>query len=473
VQPADDPTVRDTVQIIAPDYWQHRLGELAATHRVPGAVVGLSRLGAGDPTEFVCAAGVLGLATGAPATVDSIFQIGSITKVWTAALVVQLADEGRLDLDAPVRSVLPELELADPSATETLTARQLLTHTSGIDGDVFTDTGRGEECLERYVAHLRRVAQLYPVGTAFSYCNAGFALLGRIIEVAAKQPWDDTLRERLIRPLRLPSTVTLAEDAILHRVAVGHVNLGGEIRPADRWAMPRAMGPAGGITCSMADLLTFAQLFLNDGKDRNGVPIMSSDAVAEMTRVQVERPGQAADQRRGGGLGWGVHDWNGATVLAHAGGTIGQAAFLVVVPGAALAVGLMTNGGDAAGLFRSLVGELLDAAAGLSMPALPHPPPSLHVAPTGELERHVGRYERANLRMDVVRSGSDLILRTEVEGLFADVEPSFTAPLVPVGPGEFLYRSAVGTGWVPLLFRTGADGRDYICTDDRVTPRAR
>ena len=91
-----------------------------------------------------------------PATTDSVFQIGSITKVWTATVVMQLVDEGLLDLDAPVVEVLPELRLADPDVTKQVTMRHLLTHTSGIDGDVFTDTGRGDDCLEKYVDAARR-----------------------------------------------------------------------------------------------------------------------------------------------------------------------------------------------------------------------------------------------------------------------------------------------------------------------------
>ena len=97
---------------------------------------------------------MLNVAPAQPATTDSVFQIGSITKVWTATVVMQLVDEGLLDLDTPVVEVLPELQLADPDVTKQVTMRHLLTHTSGIDGDVFTDTGRGDDCLEKYVALL-------------------------------------------------------------------------------------------------------------------------------------------------------------------------------------------------------------------------------------------------------------------------------------------------------------------------------
>ena len=140
-----------------PRHWEHRLAALAKRHQVPGAQLGILRYSPGREDELVEAAyGTLNLATGAPATTTSLFQIGSITKVWTATVVMQLVDEGLVELDTPVVEVLPELRLADPDVTKSVTIRHLLTHTSGIDGDVFTDTGRGDDCLEKYVDAARR-----------------------------------------------------------------------------------------------------------------------------------------------------------------------------------------------------------------------------------------------------------------------------------------------------------------------------
>jgi CubicO group peptidase (beta-lactamase class C family) len=102
---------------------------------------------------------VLHIRTGAPAATDALFQIGSITKAWTAIVVLALADEGLLDLDALVVEVVPELRLADPDVTKAVTARHLLNHTSDIDGDVFTDTGRGDDSLEKYVGILGDAGQ--------------------------------------------------------------------------------------------------------------------------------------------------------------------------------------------------------------------------------------------------------------------------------------------------------------------------
>ena len=97
-----------------------------------------------------------------------------------------------------------------------MTIRHLLTHTSGIDGDVFTDTGRGDDCLEKYVDVLAEAAQNHPLGATWSYCNSGFSLLGRVIEKLTGTTWDQAMRDRLFTPLGLARTVTLPEEALLH-----------------------------------------------------------------------------------------------------------------------------------------------------------------------------------------------------------------------------------------------------------------
>src|SRR5690349_703405 len=112
------------------------LSELLAKYKVPGAAVGV--YSGGQVVDF--ASGVLSHATGVEATTDSVFQIGSITKTWTGTLIMQLADEGLLDIDKTVVSYLPDFELADSEAAATMTVRQLLCHTAGFEGDIFTDT---------------------------------------------------------------------------------------------------------------------------------------------------------------------------------------------------------------------------------------------------------------------------------------------------------------------------------------------
>src|SRR6185437_6235844 len=119
---------------------QERLDALARQHRVPGAVLAVST----GEEELEFATGVINTSTGVAATADTVFQIGSNTKLLTTTLVMQLVEAGQVELDALVRRYLPTFELAGPGAGE-ITVRHLLTHTSGIEGDHFEDFGRGDD----------------------------------------------------------------------------------------------------------------------------------------------------------------------------------------------------------------------------------------------------------------------------------------------------------------------------------------
>lgn len=383
------------------DWLSGALPGLLAEHRVPGAAVAVS---AGD--ELVeSAAGVLNLATGVTATADSVFQIGSITKVWTATLVMQLVDDGLLELDAPVRRYLPELRLLDETATAAITVRQLLCHTAGFEGDIFTDTGRGDDCVEKFVGTLGEVPSLFPPGEMFSYNNAGYCMLGRIVEVLRGKAYDECLRQHLIAPLGLRHAATSADEAILHRAAVGHLRPepDAELQPAPVWALVRSNTPAGStLAMSPRDLLAFAQMHLRGGTAADGTRVLSPDSVAAMQRHQVSLPylGIMGDAW---GLGWELFDWPGGPVIGHDGGTIGQSAFLRAVPGKDIAVTLLTNGGDAIALYQALVGRVLRELDAAEMP--PFPAPNGAGSPA-DASRYLGTYSSA-VAETVVRQDPD------------------------------------------------------------------
>ena len=350
---------------------QDRLPALLAEHEVPGTAVGV--LFGGEVIDH--AAGVLSKATGVEATPDTVFQIGSITKVWTTTLVMQLVDEGKVDLDKPVRDYVPDFVIADESAAAAITVRQLLCHMSGFEGDIFNDTGKGDDAIEKYLATLAEVTQLFPPGEMFSYNNAGFAVLGRLIEVLRGKPYDTALREYLFTPLGLEHAATDPYEAILYRAAVGHIRPtpDSEPVPAPVWALTRSNASAGSmLAMSPRDLLAFAQMHLDSGTAADGKAVLSAASVKAMQEPQVKLPalGLMGDSW---GLGWEIFDWDGTTVIGHDGGTIGQNAFLRVVPEHGLAVTVLTNGGDTIELYKAVIGHVVKELAGLELPALPTP----------------------------------------------------------------------------------------------------
>ena len=440
--------------VIDVEHWEQRLRVLAERHGVPGAQLGILR----QDELVTVAAGILHAGSGAPATVDSMWQLGSITKVWTATLIMQLIDEGHLALDTPV----PGLPLG-------VTVRHLLTHTSGIDGDVFTDTGRGDDCLERYVAGLADVAQNQPVGATWSYCNSGFVVLGRIVEQVTGQTWDRAVRERLVAPLGLQRTCTLPEEVLRHPHATGHVTTLPEARITALATLPRSMGPAGLLTSDAADLLAFARMHMAGGVAADGTRLLAERSALAMRTHQVECPGKngIADAW---GLGWCLHDWGADELYGHDGTTIGQSAFLRILPRAGLAVTLLTNVLDAKELCRELFGEIFGALAGTAPPApirIPRQPVE------ADIGRHLGTYRRESFLLEVYEEDGEPRLRVTVTGPFAAMapEPVTTYVLAPVAENLYAATAPGQSCPSPVHFSVLPTGASYVHLGGRAAPR--
>ena len=424
---------------------------------VPGAAVGV--LVDGEMVDG--AAGVLSTATGVEATPDSVFQIGSITKPWTATLVMQMVDEGMLDIDEPIRRYLPEFKLADEAAAAAITTHQLLDHTAGFEGDIFTDTGRGDDCIEKYVATLGDTAQLFPPGERFSYNNAGYCVLGRLVEVLRQKPFDDCLREHIFTPLGLTHAANGPYEAIMYRAAVGHVrhDPDAEYEPAPFWAMARSNAPAGSMLAMRPrDLLAFAQMHMSGGHAADGTAVLKPDTVAWMQEPQVELPdlGLMGDAW---GLGWEIFHTPDGLVIGHDGGTIGQGAFLRMVPEKGVAVALMTNGGDRMSLRMAVADHVLKELAGVTLRPLPVPPTD---PPRIDAGRYVGTYSCEVLDMVVSQDDGGRIWLDQIpKGMFADMGEQAERTelvhyagdsLIPVFSAEGLY--------VPHAF-VGDDGEGH------------
>ncbi|GAA3238470.1 serine hydrolase domain-containing protein [Actinocorallia longicatena] len=437
------------------DTWGRRLNELITEYGVPGATLAYSHRG--ERHEF--AAGVLHRGTGVEATPDSLFQIGSVTKIWTTTQIMLLAERGLLTIDTPVRELLPEFRVADPHVTRSVTVRHLLTHTSGIDGDLFLDTGRGDDTLEKYVAACAELTQLHPMGATQSYVNAAFPILGRIVERLTGQVWDAALRTQIIEPLGLRHTVTLPEEALLYRTAVGH--LGKETAPTPKWGLMRPIGPAGLICASAADVVTFGLAHL-------GTELLSARSAAEMRRPQVELPNRHSLGSHWG-LGWILDWWDGLPILWHSGSTIGQQSALWVVPDRDLVIALCTNGGHDGALRQRLIEEMAGELVRLTpRPTLRPPDSPVYV----DVERYAGVYDRRHVRTEITTKGTGLHARVEVTtpGL-TELSPPLELDLIPVDETTFVGRAEGDPSWIPFVFYDLPDGTSYVHYSARANPR--
>lgn len=370
-----------------------RLKELARTFAVPGASLAILQ----DGELEVAVAGVVNRNTKVRTTPDSIFEIGSITKVYTATLVMQLVDDASVDLDATVRTYLPKFQLRDESAAAQITVRQLLTHTSGIDGDYFADFGCGDDCVERYVDSLVDIDAVFPPGTMWSYSNAAFVVAGRIVEVVTGLPWHVALRERLLEPAGLNDHVTLPEEAIFYRAAVGHIRQGKAKRPtvARPWQLARSTGPCGATLCATAaDVARFGRLHLNNGKAADDSQVLSAASAEAMRAEQASVPGADYGAM---GLGWITERWP-TRVAWHNGGTIGQYSYLYVIPDHNFTMCVLTNADGGPPLVDAISKEILAERFGIARPDGPQLPDEPVLL---DLAKYAGRYERASTCIDV------------------------------------------------------------------------
>jgi CubicO group peptidase (beta-lactamase class C family) len=433
---------------------QGRLSDHATQFGIVGAAAAVLHKGA----LFEAATGSLNLSSGVAATSDSLFQIGSISKVFTGVLVLQLVEQGRLKLDDAVREHLPYFRVASDEVSRQVTLRQLLAHTSGIDGEYFTDTGTDSNCIEKYVRACSKLGQLHPPGESASYCNAAFVILGALVELITGQTWDCVLRERILLPLQLLRTTTDYSELPRFRVAVGHLRdpVSRQFLVPKRLHLPRGMGPAGATVHAAArDLACFGGLFLNQGRTSRGMAILTPEAISGSLRPQADWPASRWTQTRSG-LGWQLHTWCDRSVFGHDGATVGQASFLRVMPEADLAVALLTNGGPARNLYQALYGDIFRRLAGVDLPQSPN---ALQSA-AFDVRRVLGSYANALTRAEVLVEHGQLKLKTSMRQL-AGILPDQIWPLTPISDDACRVEDAELTARDILVFHhfEAPDGR--------------
>lgn len=408
----------------------------AARWNVPGIAVGVLQ----DGHAETLASGVTSVETRQPVTPDTIFQVGSISKVVTATLVMRLVEDGLLDLDTPVVEYLPDLVLADATARRSITLRQLLAHASGLEGDRFIDYGRGDDGLANAVATYSTLRQWAAPGTVWTYSNAGFSLVGRVVEAVTKETFEAAVKARLFDPLGLERTVYFAEEAITWPHAVGHhqKNPAASHQVARPYSFPRHVNPAGGIVSSVGELLRFAALHIGDG-EIDGRRLLHASSVRAMREPFVE----AGNFGRSYGIGWSVWDvadgeGNGAGVriVDHGGATRGFRAQLTVVPDRGFALALLTNGESGTQAMAQIETWALRHYRGLAkrleMAVVPLSAADLG-AFAGIYERHDGRFVIAPEQ----GTGRLTVEVTEIDEETAEETEQPTLVLEPVGASRF------------------------------------
>lgn len=386
------------------------LGSVCDAAGIPGASASwLTREGRLD-SHF----GDLSISTGNRVSPSTVFQIGSITKVYTSYLALQLVERSLWSLDDSLITFLPELAERLPFSGD-ITIRSLLCHSSGIDGDVWIDTGRGDDCLEKYMAQFPTGTLLHAPEAMYSYCNAGFILLGLAMSRIQGRTWDEMIQSEIAERHGLARTTTLPEQAILHGAAVGHLDDNGGLAASAIWQVPRSCGPAGTIAVSTSDLVEFAKV------------LMSADSEFElMTEPLVPIPGSGVSSSYG--LGWRIWD-SGTRVVGHDGKGRGQESYLRMLPEQGEILAFSTNRNDTDEAAHEFFSTILGSDTGATVAGLQAPNETN--VPDHSL---IGRYTRSGGSIKIEKQNSG------IEATKTTTGPFWTGGTSP--PMQFQIRSA-------------------------------
>ena len=457
------------------------LVEAMRRNLVPGTALGILF---GDREEHATF-GVASLNSLNPVTADTLFQIGSLTKTFTSTAIWRLIDEGALALDEPVRTYIPDLTLMDESVAAQVAISNLLDHSAGWYGDEGFDTGENDDAVARYVAErLPVLPQQFPLGAFFSYNNACFTLLGRLLEVATGTTYNAALENLLLGPLGLVDSL-LDRDAIRQRPYVdGHfampINGRVALTVATPLWIPRSVDPAGGICSNTRDIIRYARFHLAAG---NAVPgsanIVSPESLLQMQEPVLDAPGLAISM----GRDWFVQEIEGIRLFQHNGDTLGQHTEFLAAPDLGFAFVLLTN--STGGTLTAM--EVLDAAlaaypglgaisgkAGLTHTFLAPPDaPKADLSPD-ELAEYAGTYADPGTVFTVENKDGSLQIGAESIEQPGTWQPAISPAPSPPTTLSFLSKDeGVLNGISRVPFVRNSDGKiGWIGSGGRLIPRS-
>lgn len=377
---------------------------------VPGVAIGIWDKG----REHTAGFGITSIEHPLPVTPDTLFQTGSISKTFTATVLMTLVEQGKVDLDAPVRKYIKDFRVQDENVSKKVTVRHLLTHTGGWVGDYFNNFGDGDDSLTKAVQDIAKLPQIQPLGTIWSYNNTGFNVASRIIEVATKKPYEKAVQEMIFDPLGLEMSFFYPSDILFtHRFVVGHQKVKGKVEVARPWAIGRAGNGVGGVVSTVKDLLKYARFHMSSGKKN----VITSKSLRAMRVPQVD-----AGPRGMMGITWFIRDAGRFKVYAHGGATNGQQAYFFFIPDKDFACAILTNSDDGGIITAGTYGLVLETYFNVIL----NSPEPIEV-PAQELKEYAGRYRIGTECFDIKVRGKYLMYHHLPLG-------GFPTPDSPPGP---------------------------------------
>jgi len=372
---------------------RERAAAYCASTGVPGYLAGVYH----DGDQTVVAHGIANAVTGMPMQDRTGFLFGSITKVMTSTLVLQQVERGVLDLEERVMTYLPEFRLTTPGAAEQIRVRHLLTHTNGIDADLFLPDANGQDALKIYVDRLGQACgALFSADEYMSYSNGGMIVTGRLLEVVTGIAYGHLLERDVYAPVGMIDSCTIAEAAILRSTAVGHFPdpATRTSRRTDMFKLPDSWASAGSTPIgSVGDLLAFGRTHLAHGLSPSGIRVISSESAARMRSVAYD---MGTPNLSPMGLGWLLVPFGTTIALSFSGASPGGVAVLIVVPDHDLVFAAFGNDGRAMALHDELLLWVFRELLHVDVPDLVS-----DMTPVADLTPYAGTYRSNQLRVDV------------------------------------------------------------------------
>ena len=322
------------------------IGDTLREWQVPGASVGIVQ----DGRVMLCEGfGTRDLENGWPVTEDTLFQIGSCTKAFTAMALGLLVDNGKLEWDTPIQEYLPAFRLRDPVATAQMTARDLLTHRSGLPAHdlVWVSSNASRDELFRRLRHLEPSC---PFRTTLQYSNLMYMVAGILVESIAGMSWEHFTRTRIFDRLGMAqSNFSTVETRQSSNFAAPHSERKGIVREIPFFEADGekyAVGPAGSINSTAREMVPWLQLHISHGMI-GGEPFISAKNLDEMYRPHIvwldPLPRQLGYKLSSYGFGWEVHLHKGQVLIGHGGGIDGFRTRMSFLPDANVGVVVLSN----------------------------------------------------------------------------------------------------------------------------------
>lgn len=343
------------------------VNQALATFEVPGMAVAVVHA----DQVLAAGSGTADLATGEPVDEHTRYQIGSVSKAFTAAALALLADGGRLDWDDPVIDHLPEFRMRDPWVTREFTVVDLLTHRSGLPlgaGDLLLFP-EGKTNTAEVIRALRHLQPTSSFRSEYAYDNLLYVVAGELIARVSGQAFPAFLEEHLLQPLGMTDcAASLDRLPGEGRLAIPHVLVDGERQPTGSRLTP-LVAPAGGIVCSARSMARWMSFVLAEGVTADGRRLISEAQFDRLTRpvTLLDVPSYLAEHAGASlaayALGWNVSTFHGEPLLSHGGGVWGMTTFLAILPRRQVAV--FATGNLLSAAPRAVVNDILEQALDL------------------------------------------------------------------------------------------------------------